>query len=56
MEGPIEGGNGRRRYATLTGIFSALIFWPHSLGPASCTDSPRESTATVTGMSSTSNS
>ena len=45
-----------RRQATLTGIFSALIFCPHSLGPASCTDSPRASTATVTGMSSTSNS
>ncbi len=42
--------------ATRTGMFSALIFWPHSRGPVSCTDAPRASTATVTGMSSTSNS
>jgi hypothetical protein len=28
----------------------------HSRGPVSCTDVPRESTATVTGMSLTSNS
>lgn len=45
-----------RGYATLTGIFSALILCPHSHGPVECTDSPRASTATVTGMSCTSNS
>ncbi len=37
-----------------TGIFP--IFACHSFGPVWCTDVPCESTATVTGMSTTSNS
>ena len=40
--------------ATATGILP--IFACHSLGPVSCTLVPFESTATVTGMSFTSNS
>ena len=42
------------RQATATGIFP--IFACHSLGPVMCADVPPESTATVTGMSTTSNS
>ena len=41
-------------YATTTGIFP--IFACHSFGPVWCTEVPLESTATVTGMSLTSNS
>ena len=41
-------------YSTTTGILP--IFACHSRGPVLCTDSPLESTATVTGMSCTSNS
>ena len=44
------------RHAAVTGIFSSTIFFDHSAGPVLCTDSPFESTATVTGMSATSNS
>jgi len=44
----------RRRQATLTGILPMRAC--HSLGPVWCTDVPLESTATVTGMSLTSNS
>jgi hypothetical protein len=40
--------------ATLTGILP--IFACHSFGPVMCTEVPSESTATVTGMSFTSNS
>ena len=36
-------------------LFSAIFFFQMT-GPVLCTDSPSESTATVTGMSSTSNS
>ena len=43
-----------RPQATLTGILP--IFACHSLGPVMCTELPCESTATVTGMSLTSNS
>ena len=59
------GGKDRRKYgslpllcyqATLSGIFSSLIFFSHSKGPLWCTELPLESTATVTGMSFTSNS
>ena len=42
------------RHTTATGILP--IRFCHSRGPVSCTDSPFASTATVTGMSSTSNS
>jgi hypothetical protein len=49
-----------RRLFQLTAIgilpMPALIRASHSLGPVSCTDTPFESTATVTGMSRTSNS
>ena len=38
----------------LTGILPILIC--HSFGPVLCTEVPEESTATVTGMFSTSNS
>jgi len=48
------GFRGGARQATATGIFP--IFACHSFGPVSCTLVPLESTATVTGMSSTSNS
>jgi len=41
-------------YATTTGIFPMRAC--HSFGPVWCTDVPAESTATVTGMSFTSNS
>ena len=44
----------RSRQATATGIFP--IFARHSAGPDLCTALPPESTATVTGMSFTSNS
>ncbi len=47
-------GGGRWRYDTTTGIFPIRAC--HSFGPVWCTDSPAESTATVTGMSCTSNS
>ena len=40
--------------STTTGIFPMRAC--HSRGPVSCTDSPVESTATVTGMSCTVNS
>ena len=44
-------------YATLTGIpFNDSILADHSFGPVWCTEVPVESTATVTGMSCTSNS
>ena len=42
--------------AAVTGIFSSTIFFDHSAGPVLCTDVPFASTATVTGMSFTSNS
>lgn len=44
----------RNAYATTTGILPILAC--HSRGPVLWTDSPVESTATVTGMSSTVNS
>ena len=44
------------RHAAVTGIFSSTIFFDHSAGPVVCTDEPLASTATVTGMSFTSNS
>ena len=44
------------RHAAVTGIFSSTIFFDHSAGPVVCTDVPLASTATVTGMSFTSNS
>lgn|GEM_PF-3949152 len=49
-------GRGRRRadHSTTTGILPMRAC--HSRGPVLCTDSPVESTATVTGMSSTVNS
>jgi hypothetical protein len=49
-------GRGKSNYAgsTTTGI--PPIRARHSRGPVSCTDSPLESTATVTGMSRTVNS
>ena len=43
-----------RAQAATTGIFAMRAF--HSAGPVSCTDVPCASTATVTGMSTTSNS
>src|SRR5262249_9042462 len=42
--------------AAVTGIFSSTILFDHSAGPVLCTEVPFESTATVTGMSFTSNS
>jgi len=54
-EGPGERGPpGAYDAATATGIFP--IFACHSRGPVSWTEVPVESTATVTGMSLTSNS
>src|SRR5581483_5461248 len=44
------------RHAALTGSFSSTILRDHSAGPVLCSDSPFASTATVTGMSRTSNS
>ncbi|VVD60567.1 hypothetical protein PCO31110_00079 [Pandoraea communis] len=41
-------------YSAATGILPILAC--HSFGPVWCTDTPVESTATVTGMSLTSNS
>ncbi len=43
-----------QRHWKMTGILPILAC--HSLGPVWCTDVPAESTATVTGMSSTVNS
>jgi len=43
-------------HAAVTGIFSSTIFFDHSAGPVVCTEVPLASTATVTGMSFTSNS
>ena len=44
-----------RAHSTTTGMPRLLAMRPfHSAGPVVCTDSPRESTATVTGMSLTS--
>ncbi len=43
-------------YAVATGILNSLIRFSQSRGPVWCTESPFESTATVTGMSFTSNS
>ena len=51
--GPLE-PEARRNQATATGIFPILAC--HSFGPVMCADVPPESTATVTGMSTTSNS
>ena len=45
---------GQKTHATATGILP--IFYCHSRGPVWCTEVPFESTATVTGMSFTSNS
>ena len=45
---------GRKDYSTTTGILPIRAC--HSRGPVLCTDSPVESTATVTGMSCTVNS
>ncbi|VVE36199.1 hypothetical protein PNO31109_03902 [Pandoraea nosoerga] len=46
--------NRRANYSAATGILPILAC--HSFGPVWCTDTPVESTATVTGMSLTSNS
>ncbi len=49
----------RVRQAAVTAIFAnapEAMRCCHSFGPVSCTDTPFESTATVTGMSFTSNS
>ena len=51
---PARGRSGGPDQAVTTGIFP--IFIRHSAGPVLCTDWPVESTATVTGMSLTSNS
>jgi len=50
----LKGEAESRLYSTTTGIFPIRAC--HSFGPVLCTDSPVESTATVTGMSCTSNS
>ena len=42
--------------AAVTGIFSSMIFFDHSAGPVVWTEVPFASTATVTGISFTSNS
>ena len=47
---------GPDHYAAFTGIFSSTIFFCQASGPDWCTETPFESTATVTGMSCTSNS
>ena len=44
------------RHATVTGILNSLMRFSHSAGPLWWTESPFASTATVTGMSFTSNS
>src|SRR3989442_3656114 len=49
-------GHGWIPQAPVTGSFSSTIFFDHSAGPVLCTEIPFESTATVTGMSCTSNS
>ena len=46
----------RASQATRTGMFSVRIFSAHCAGAVLCTDVPAASTATVTGMSLTSNS
>ena len=51
---PCHGPDARPGQSVATGIFP--IRARHSRGPVSCTDTPLESTATVTGMSLTSNS
>jgi hypothetical protein len=50
---PRRQGGDSRNYSA---IGSLPILMRHSFGPLSCTDSPRLSTATVTGISLTSNS
>ena len=57
-EGRGAGSKGSARQATATGMppMLDLIRASHSRGPVSCTETPFESTATVTGMSFTSNS
>ena len=48
-----------QRHADVTAIFpndDAAIRAAHSFGPVLCTETPSESTATVTGMSAISNS
>jgi len=52
--GPGFFGLGAWCYAATTGILPILAC--HSFGPVVCTEVPAESTATVTGMFSTSNS
>ena len=57
--GPVGHGEARGlrpAQAAVTGIFSSTIFFDHSAGPVLCTEVPFASTATVTGMSCTSNS
>ena len=51
----LAGGRQGFPQASTVSIRSAILA-DHSLGPAICTDSPRASTETVTGMSRTSNS
>jgi hypothetical protein len=48
--------NVRHDQAAVTGSLSSTILRDHSAGPVSCTELPFASTATVTGMFSTSNS
>ena len=54
--GPHGGPANTGFQAALTGIFSSTIFFCQSAGPLWCTEVPFASTATVTGMSFTSNS
>lgn len=54
LRGADEAGTAQKPQATVTGILPMRAC--HSLGPVSCTLVPAESTATVTGMSLTSNS
>ncbi len=51
-----NGRRGRHDQAEMTGTFSASMRAAHSFGPVLCTEVPLASTATVTGMSVTSNS
>ena len=48
--------SGQAGFGHLARVESAAIFTRHSFGPVLCTEVPVESTATVTGMSCTSNS
>ncbi len=55
-EGHELGNDALMGHATATGILNSLIRFSHSAGPVWCTEAPLASTATVTGMSFTSNS